>query len=437
MSDIKEEMKVHKKENISFENFELFENVAIIKQQLYDKEEIPSNLYKEKINKYIDYNDKDNKNYSIATLSNISLSVDIENKHHNNYEKYCNACIHCDDVCFSQLCNLCILKRKNLYLKYKKFKKHNLRKREKDFKKIMEFNKEIHDKNINLLKYQKNVENDNEPNMLQNNTLLKEQKYYKDNDSNDNNNDNNNNNSNDNNNNSNDNNNNSNNNNNNNNNNNSYISRLRNGNDNYLNDSPNHNINNCSTQKEIISNHKNTNDTKYKIFISKEEKYTNTNNNIINNIDIYNNILLNNNHERVSTLNETNFINNNNNILNEKDGKQKQMLKYNFVKYKEDFTMCEIKRHYKINDCWIIANGYVYDVSTFINHHPGGINSILKKGGGKIDATVDYSFHSKYAQMNFWEPLKIGQVVKCKKEFLEEKIKNHNTPKKRNKCNFM
>ncbi|SOS81112.1 conserved protein, unknown function [Plasmodium sp. gorilla clade G1] len=426
MNDIKEEIQVHKKENISFENFELFENVAIIKKELYDEEDMSSNLCKEKINKYIDYNDKDNKNYSIGTLSNISLNVDIENKHHNNYEKYCNACIHCDDVCFSQICNLCIIKRKNLYLKYKKFKKHNLRIREKHFKKIMESNKEMHDNNLNILKYQKNVQNGNEPNMLQNDTLLKEHKYYKDNDSNDNNKDN-------------DNKDNDNNNNKNNNtfDNNNYISHLCNGNDNYLNDSPNHNINNCNTQKEIISNHNNTNDTKFKIIISKEDKYTNTNNNSINNLDLYNNIRLNNNHELTSTLNETNYINYNNNILNEKYEKQKQVLKYNFVKYKEDFTLCEIKRHYKINDCWIIANGYVYDVSTFINHHPGGINSILKKGGGKIDATVDYSFHSKYAQTNFWEPLKIGQVVKCKKEFLEEKIKNQNTPKKRNKCNFM
>ncbi|SOV19001.1 conserved protein, unknown function [Plasmodium gaboni] len=407
MNDVKEDIQVRKKENISFENFELFENVAIIKQKLYDEEEISSNVCKENMNEYIDYNDdKDNKNYRIATISNISLSVDIENKHNNNYEKYCNACIYCDDVCFSQLCNLCKIKRKDLYLKYKKFKKHNLRICEKDFKKIKESNKEMPDKNLNLLKCE-NVENGNELNMLQNDTLLKEQKYY--NDSNDNNN------------------------NNNNIDNNSYISHLCNGNDNYLNNSPNLNINNCNTQKEIISNHNNTNDTKYKIVITKEDKYIDTNNNSINNIDLYNK------HECANTLNETNYINNNNNnnILIEKDEKPKQMLKYNFFKYKEYFTICEIKRHYKINDCWIIANGYVYDVSTFINHHPGGINSILKKGGGKIDATVDYSFHSKYAQTNFWEPLKIGQVVKCKKEFLEEKIKNQNAPKKGNKCTFM
>ncbi|CAA9990336.1 heme/steroid binding domain containing protein [Plasmodium knowlesi strain H] len=87
---------------------------------------------------------------------------------------------------------------------------------------------------------------------------------------------------------------------------------------------------------------------------------------------------------------------------------------YNYIKYKQYFTKCEVRRHCDVNDCWVVANGYVYDVTTILGCHPGGINCILKKGGN--DVSVDYSFHSKYAQKNFWEPLKIGKIITCSKE---------------------
>ncbi|GAW82948.1 hypothetical protein, conserved [Plasmodium gonderi] len=107
---------------------------------------------------------------------------------------------------------------------------------------------------------------------------------------------------------------------------------------------------------------------------------------------------------------------------------------YNYTKYKKYFTKCEIKRHCKINDCWVVANGCLYDVTTILSHHPGGVNCILKKAGG--DVSVDYSFHSKYAQKIFWEPLKIGKVITCSKELDEVHTKSFSSPKK-STCFFM
>ena len=60
------------------------------------------------------------------------------------------------------------------------------------------------------------------------------------------------------------------------------------------------------------------------------------------------------------------------------------------------YSFDEIKRHCKIDDCWIIIHNKVYDVSNYINNHPGGSNLILNKGG--FDCTIDYKFHSKKAQ---------------------------------------
>ncbi|ETB59705.1 hypothetical protein YYC_03121 [Plasmodium yoelii 17X] len=95
--------------------------------------------------------------------------------------------------------------------------------------------------------------------------------------------------------------------------------------------------------------------------------------------------------------------------------------------YKKNFTFCEIKRHCNIDDCWVVANGNVYDVTKFIENHPGGINCILNKATN--DVSVDFSFHSKYAQTKIWESLKIGRVIPCSKYFISEK--------KTNNCIFM
>ncbi|CAD2093342.1 conserved Plasmodium protein, unknown function [Plasmodium vinckei lentum] len=99
--------------------------------------------------------------------------------------------------------------------------------------------------------------------------------------------------------------------------------------------------------------------------------------------------------------------------------KKKKLLYYSYIRYKKNFTYCEIKRHCNIDDCWVVANGNVYDVTNFIEDHPGGINCILNKASN--DVSSDFSFHSKYAQTAVWEPLKIGRVTACSKEFVEDK----------------
>lgn len=41
----------------------------------------------------------------------------------------------------------------------------------------------------------------------------------------------------------------------------------------------------------------------------------------------------------------------------------------------------EVMRHNTKNDCWVIINGEVYDVTKFMEIHPGGVNAILKMAG--------------------------------------------------------
>lgn len=61
------------------------------------------------------------------------------------------------------------------------------------------------------------------------------------------------------------------------------------------------------------------------------------------------------------------------------------------------------------NSIWILANGYIYDVTNFIEHHPGGKEALLKRNG--CDCTIDYEFHSSFAK-KMWSKFKIGKINK-------------------------
>lgn len=45
----------------------------------------------------------------------------------------------------------------------------------------------------------------------------------------------------------------------------------------------------------------------------------------------------------------------------------------------------EVQKHNSVESCWVILSGNVYDVTSFIDNHPGGRNAILKAAG--TDAT--------------------------------------------------
>lgn len=49
----------------------------------------------------------------------------------------------------------------------------------------------------------------------------------------------------------------------------------------------------------------------------------------------------------------------------------------------------EIERHASRDSCWIVVNGKIYDVTNFIDEHPGGAKSLLRYGGK--DGTEEYN----------------------------------------------
>ncbi|XP_030381649.1 cytochrome b5 isoform X1 [Scaptodrosophila lebanonensis] len=54
----------------------------------------------------------------------------------------------------------------------------------------------------------------------------------------------------------------------------------------------------------------------------------------------------------------------------------------------KEITLATVKEHNKSNDLWIIIENKVYDVTKFLNEHPGGEDSLLSVAGR--DGTKDF-----------------------------------------------
>ncbi|KAK9090106.1 hypothetical protein Sjap_023283 [Stephania japonica] len=61
------------------------------------------------------------------------------------------------------------------------------------------------------------------------------------------------------------------------------------------------------------------------------------------------------------------------------------------------YTMQEAAKHNTSDDCWVVVDGKVYDVTDYLDEHPGG-DEVLLKATGK-DATDEFedAGHSKGA----------------------------------------
>lgn len=71
------------------------------------------------------------------------------------------------------------------------------------------------------------------------------------------------------------------------------------------------------------------------------------------------------------------------------------LLSYLLLDKDQDDTISvdEVKFHNRADDCWIVVNGNVYDVTRFLNIHPGGMGRIFEFAGS--DASIMFNkFHS-------------------------------------------
>merc|ERR1711935_163195 len=79
------------------------------------------------------------------------------------------------------------------------------------------------------------------------------------------------------------------------------------------------------------------------------------------------------------------------------------------------FTFAEIKKHDKDEDCWMAINGNVYDITKFLNEHPGGSEVIMEVAGQDGTEGFEDVGHSEDARDMLKEYL-IGELPEEEKE---------------------
>ena len=77
------------------------------------------------------------------------------------------------------------------------------------------------------------------------------------------------------------------------------------------------------------------------------------------------------------------------------------------------YTREEVQNHNKIDDCWIIIDDKIYDVTEFALSHPGG-KQLLYSVGGQDATEYFYELHRKEILLEVASEFIIGSLVSSK-----------------------
>ncbi|XP_070152118.1 cytochrome b5 isoform X2 [Polyergus mexicanus] len=74
------------------------------------------------------------------------------------------------------------------------------------------------------------------------------------------------------------------------------------------------------------------------------------------------------------------------------------------------FTRAEVAKHTDSNDIWIIIHNNIYNVTPFLNEHPGGEEVLLEQAGCDASEPFEDIGHSTDARQ-MMESYKIGELI--------------------------
>jgi cytochrome b involved in lipid metabolism len=76
-----------------------------------------------------------------------------------------------------------------------------------------------------------------------------------------------------------------------------------------------------------------------------------------------------------------------------------------------EYTPEEVAKHTKLSDLWLIIDGVVYDVTKFVDQHPGGMDVLLENAGKDATRAFADVGHSNDAKKQLAD-LAIGKLAK-------------------------
>ncbi|GJC80764.1 putative cytochrome b5 [Colletotrichum liriopes] len=70
------------------------------------------------------------------------------------------------------------------------------------------------------------------------------------------------------------------------------------------------------------------------------------------------------------------------------------------------YTVAELEKHHDVSDLWVSIREKVYDVTSYVDDHPGGIEVLKDVAGSDGTESFEYVGHSEDA----WKALQGFQV---------------------------
>ena len=64
-----------------------------------------------------------------------------------------------------------------------------------------------------------------------------------------------------------------------------------------------------------------------------------------------------------------------------------------------ELSFDDLKKHNSKNDCWIAVHSKIYDVTDFLDAHPGGSSSAFMISGRPSDTDIGQSYSSMLERM--------------------------------------
>ena len=94
---------------------------------------------------------------------------------------------------------------------------------------------------------------------------------------------------------------------------------------------------------------------------------------------------------------------------NNQSNQNSQMSKTSNSSWVGNISESELKKHNTKEDCWVVFQGAVYNMTPYLARHPGGVDCITSCAGG--DMTEAYMDRHPYLNPQMFEKLKIGYFV--------------------------